>query len=57
MVQGQTAQKFFTYDEGDVWWHPGHSLMKSSQTDLKDKPYAWAVVGDAFVLEQEQILR
>ena len=25
MVQGQTAQKFFTYDEGDVWWHPGHS--------------------------------
>ena len=24
MVQGQTAQKFFTYDEGDVWWHPGH---------------------------------
>ena len=25
MVQGQTAQKFFAFDEGDVWRHPGHS--------------------------------
>ena len=24
MVQGQTAQKFFAFDEGDVWRHPGH---------------------------------
>ena len=26
MVQGQTAQKIFAFDEGDVWRHPGNSL-------------------------------
>ena len=30
MVQGQTAQKFFAFDEGDVWWHPGHCVPSSS---------------------------
>ena len=24
MVQGQTAEKIFAFDEGDVWRHPGH---------------------------------
>ena len=31
MVQGQTAQKIFAFDEGDVWRHPGHCFIILSQ--------------------------
>ena len=25
-MQGQTAQKIFAFDKGDVWRHPGHCV-------------------------------
>ena len=30
MVQGQTAHKFSSFDEGDVWRHQGHSKLRDS---------------------------
>ena len=38
-VQGQTAQKIFAFDEGDVWRHPGHFRdFLSSDRPVIQKP-------------------
>ena len=36
MAQGQTAQKIFAFDEGDVWRHPGHFHTEWSNSCLQD---------------------